>query len=316
MIPVGLTARPVQVSGSPHPDGPDVDLAHRVILEAERSALGESHMPRETVRSLLTSPEVVHSESRLLLDEHGAAQGLFFVEWEPEADRAFLNTYATPEYAKALQPALLDACLAAVARHRPDRPWAVEAAAFEQDAVLQQALRDAGFARVRRFWRLRVDFDGPVTAQPPDGVSLRVASGEEDRRLLHTLFERSFAQHYGFAARPYEDWIGWFDARGDARVDLRWIAELQGDPVALCIADDSRIDEGLTYIRTLGVAPEARGRGIARWLLLHAFAQAQREGRTGAALAVDSDNSTGATALYESVGMRPTQVIELFSRPL
>ena len=82
------------------------------------------------------------------------------------------------------------------------------------------------------------------------------------------------------------------------------------------MADDRKAEEGRTYIRTLGVIPQARGRGIASWLLSSAFAQAAREGRTSVSLSVDSENPTGAVGLYERVGMRAEQVIDLFSQPL
>jgi ribosomal protein S18 acetylase RimI-like enzyme len=69
-------------------------------------------------------------------------------------------------------------------------------------------------------------------------------------------------------------------------------------------------------VRVLGVVPEARGRGIATWLLHSAFAEAAGEGRTAMTLTVDSENSTGATALYERAGMTPERVIVLLRRAL
>jgi ribosomal protein S18 acetylase RimI-like enzyme len=86
---------------------------------------------------------------------------------------------------------------------------------------------------------------------------------------------------------------------------------LDGEPVGICVGDSSRAEFGATYVRTLGVIPSARGRGIARWLLRCAAADAARAGLRSVALAVDSENTTGATALYESVGMRAVQVIDV-----
>ena len=275
-------------------------------------------MPRETVRSLLSSPETLREESLLVFDSTGEVCGLSFLEWEPEARSTFINVYAVPKAAAALLPHLVDSAVATTAR-LAERPWQMEASAFEDDHLLKEVLAVAGFTGVRRFWRMRIDFeiDAPNGTPPaPRGARIRVVDGDADRRLLHELFERSFRDHFGFVPRPFEDWIGWFDARGDSRPDLQWIAELDGGPVGLCLVDDSRIEEGLAYVRTLGVVPEARGLGIARWLLAEAFAHARAEGRHGAALAVDSDNVTGATRLYESLGMHAYQVIDLFRRPL
>ena len=91
---------------------------------------------------------------------------------------------------------------------------------------------------------------------------------------------------------------------------------LDGEPIGLCIQDDSRIERDAGHVRVLGVVPHARGRGIATWLLRSAFSQAAREGRAAMTLTVDSDNTTGATALYERAGMQPERVIILFRRPL
>ena len=46
-----------------------------------------------------------------------------------------------------------------------------------------------------------------------------------------------------------------------------------------------------------------RQRGIARALLLHTFGELWRRDRRWAALGVDAESLTGATRLYESVGM-------------
>ncbi len=318
MLPDGFTARTITLSSGDFPDGADVDLAHEVIRAAETAVLGSSHLPRETVRSLLTSPETLREQSLLVFDAFENPCGLSFLEWESEARRTFINVYAAPPYAATLLPDLVAQAVSITSR-LAERPWEIEASAFEDDHLLKEVFAVAGFTGVRRFWRMRVDFASDLPDRPvatPRGARVRVVDGEEDRRLLHELFERSFSEHFGFVQRPFEDWIGWFDARGDARPDLQWIAEIDGVPAGLCLVDDSRIEEGLAYVRTLGVVPQARGRGIARWLLAEAFAHARGEGRHGAALAVDSDNVTGATRLYESLGMRPYQVIDLFRRPL
>ena len=317
-MPGGFTTRRLSLSPGQFPDGTDVDLAQSVVRAAETVVLGASHMPRETVRSLLSSPETLREESLLVFDSTGEVCGLSFLEWEPEARSTFINVYAVPTAAAALLPHLVDSAVATTAR-LAERPWQMEASAFEDDHLLKEVLAVAGFTGVRRFWRMRIDFeiDAPNGTPPaPRGARIRVVDGDADRRLLHELFERSFRDHFGFVPRPFEDWIGWFDARGDSRPDLQWIAELDGGPVGLCLVDDSRIEEGLAYVRTLGVVPEARGLGIARWLLAEAFAHARAEGRHGAALAVDSDNVTGATRLYESLGMHAYQVIDLFRRAL
>ncbi len=62
-------------------------------------------------------------------------------------------------------------------------------------------------------------------------------------------------------------------------------------------------DPDVGYIATLGVVREWRRRGLGRALLLHSFRQLYDMGKTRAALGVDASSLTGATMLYESVGM-------------
>jgi ribosomal protein S18 acetylase RimI-like enzyme len=57
------------------------------------------------------------------------------------------------------------------------------------------------------------------------------------------------------------------------------------------------------YVGSLGVRRAWRGRGYGRALLLHSFREFRRRGMTRATLGVDAANPTGATHLYESVGM-------------
>ena len=59
-----------------------------------------------------------------------------------------------------------------------------------------------------------------------------------------------------------------------------------------------------------------RGRGIGRALLLHAFGEFHRRGDVHVGLGVDAENPTGATRLYESVGMRVTKEDVIFEKDL
>jgi ribosomal protein S18 acetylase RimI-like enzyme len=166
---------------------------------------------------------------------------------------------------------------------------------------------------------MHIEVDSGYAKDPPPappGVTRTTAETESDRRLIHRLDQEAFAEHFGFVPKSYDEWMPWLSDRRDARPDTWWIAWLDGEPVGLCMQDDSRIERDAGHVRILGVLPRARGRGIATWLLRSAFAQAAREGRTAMTLTVDSDNTTGATALYESAGMKPERVILLLRRPL
>ena len=82
------------------------------------------------------------------------------------------------------------------------------------------------------------------------------------------------------------------------------------------LGDDSRSDAGVGYVRSLGVLKQARGLGIAKALLLNVFDDYRRRGRTALQLGVDSDNATGATRLYEGLGMKAVRVDAPLTREL
>ena len=70
------------------------------------------------------------------------------------------------------------------------------------------------------------------------------------------------------------------------------------------------------FVDWLGVRPQWRRRGLGRALLLHAFRELHERGAGRVGLGVDSQNPTGATRLYESVGMHVEADHATFARRL
>jgi mycothiol synthase len=74
-------------------------------------------------------------------------------------------------------------------------------------------------------------------------------------------------------------------------------------------------DEGGS-VDLLGVRASHRGRGIGSAMLRHAFATFASRGRlTRAMVNVDAENVTGATGVYEPVGMRVVGRWDMWERP-
>ena len=319
MLPPGFTSRPldlIEVDG--YLDGPDIDLAYSVVSAADSGVLAIAEASRESVRSDLVNPDTVLEEHRLILDDARGAVGLLIIEQDEAARTFFIDAYAVPACGPVLLPALIAMGIDVAERLRDEGEWRIECGSFAQDEVYLDALHSAGFAEVRRYWHMHIELD-PASAQeppPPPGVRRTTAETDHDQRLIHRLDQEAFAEHFGFVPKSYDEWMPWLRDRRDARPDLWWLAWLDDEPVGLCMQDDSRIDRNAAHIRVLGVVPHARGRGIATWLLRSAFAQAAREGRGAMTLTVDSDNTTGATALYERAGMRPERVILLLRRSI
>jgi mycothiol synthase len=169
---------------------------------------------------------------------------------------------------------------------------------FAADSNACAALERRGYTPVRHFYEMRIDLDAQLDEPRwPEGIRI-AAFRRDDARAYFDAINESFAQEWGFKQMAYEDW---FRLRVEnADVSLYLIA-WDGDEVAGFVRGERRDDTG--WIGMIGVRLAWRRRGIAEALLRHAFLEFRRRGMTLAALGVDGENPTGATRLYERVGM-------------
>ncbi len=186
---------------------------------------------------------------------------------------------------------------------------------YQTDAAQQARARDRGFAPVTTFQRMRIDFDEPPTEPSvPDGVVVRRGPGDETlRRHAHRVSTEAFVEHFGYVARSFEEWHESIEAATTSDWAQLRVAYVDGEPAAMVRGSDHFVgDEECGYVATVAVLPSARGRGLAKLLLLQAFADDHRRGRRGTILHVDSNNVTPAVGLYERVGMRPVLAIDVW----
>ena len=73
---------------------------------------------------------------------------------------------------------------------------------------------------------------------------------------------------------------------------------------------------GPTDIEYIGVHRRARGRGVAKGLLLTVITDAAVRGRSSVGLEVDADSPTGADGLYRSLGWETRYVTQSWHRTL
>jgi ribosomal protein S18 acetylase RimI-like enzyme len=175
--------------------------------------------------------------------------------------------------------------------------------ADSNDAVKISAYAAADGELVRRYYRMGIDLTaGALTDSLPlaADVDIRTVRDEDaDLRAVHAVIDTSFMDHYGHEPHTYPAWVE--HARGQcADLSLWWLATVNGEPAASlygCQVGDAG------YVDTLGTLRAHRGKGLARSLLLTAFAEFRRRGMGKGVLGVDATNPTGALELYESVGM-------------
>lgn len=182
-----------------------------------------------------------------------------------------------------------------------------------RNAAARGILEGEGYAPARHFWRMEIPLaDAPSEARWQDGTVVRPVASEDDERAAHLVVDEAMADHWGHVATGFDEWIA--QKREHGFDPSLWFVAFDGDEpaaVALC-----SISEGIGWVDTLAVRRPWRGRGLGKALLLHAFADFRRRGLDRSALGVDAASPTGATRLYEGVGMRPTQEHAVYQKVL
>ncbi|HEV2950541.1 MAG TPA: GNAT family N-acetyltransferase [Actinomycetota bacterium] len=162
-------------------------------------------------------------------------------------------------------------------------------------------LEGLGYRHVRTFWHMERRLDGRERPGPdPDGVMIRPYR-DGDGPALHRVLESSFEDHFGFEPMPYDAWEAANLRAPSTELDLVLLAERGGEPVA---GLTTAFEEEESWVVELGVLEAHRGIGIGLALLWRVFAELAARGQTIVKLSVDGQNQTGATRLYERVGMR------------
>ena len=178
----------------------------------------------------------------------------------------------------------------------------VHAVTLAPDAAAGPLLTGRGYREVRRFWEMTIELGNDPPPEPllPEGFRIESFSSEL-ARAFHGALEEAFAEHWEYQPEPFEEWWERQVARPDHDPSL-WFVVRTGEDVAAATRNDPERSGG-GWIGALGVRADWRGRGLAKALLLRSFREFHQRGQRRVGLGVDAENTTGATKLYESVGM-------------
>lgn len=188
---------------------------------------------------------------------------------------------------------------------------------FSTDAPGLSLVQKRGYEVVRHSFQMRIDFDGEL-ADPvwPEGVSVRTYVPGTDDEAVYEAQQESFEDGFEFVRQSYDEWRKWsFREPFDPSL---WLLAVDGAEIAgVCLCRPEGGGEGeLGWVASLGVLRLWRRRGVARALLLHAFAELRARGKVGAGLGVDGLSPTGAVQLYERAGMRVARRSDHYEKPL
>jgi mycothiol synthase len=175
-------------------------------------------------------------------------------------------------------------------------------------------LEQSGYQVVRHIWGMIVELsEAPAMAIWPAGITVRSPVTDADLRATYAAFREAFRDHWGYAEQPYEDF-----ARSSIEIDTfdpsLWFMAMDGGEVAGVVMGEILPDRG--WVNDLGVRRPWRRRGLGEALLRHSFGALYQRGLRAVALGVDSQNLTGATRLYERVGMRVERQYDICEKVL
>ena len=239
----------------------------------------------------------------------GRLAGYLLIDWHVNEGEVFaLGIVAVPFHGQGLGGAMVRE---AERRGRllaetiePERRVVMRLGALADEPRVSGLLASLGYREVRRFWRMSIVFDSPP--QPPaavDGIELRALATGDERAAAAAMAE-AFADHWG-PEGSQDEWLHTHIEAAETFDPALWTLAWEGGSLAGVLIGEapSTEDPALGYVAELGVRRAFRGRGIGEAMLRDAFVKLHGRGMVGVYLYVDSESQTGATRLYERVGM-------------
>jgi mycothiol synthase len=168
-----------------------------------------------------------------------------------------------------------------------------------------------GFTATRWFVEQQRDLADPIPRIELD-PDIRIVQFTRNRSEATRLAKNdAFRDHWGSEPTSEEEWESDL-SMSFTRDDHSYLAlgpndEVAGLLMSVVLEDDWKL-QGFSsgYIAILGVPRAFRGRHIAPALLARAMESYREAGYERAVLDVDTDNPSGAVALYEGMGFTPT----------
>jgi len=178
------------------------------------------------------------------------------------------------------------------------------------DMFAHELLQSRGYRDVRRFYEMAIEL-----SERPELSDVAIESlqpgGEE---AFYAALDAAFQDHWEHHSQPFSEWWERHSSKPNFDPSLWFLIRSDGEVAAVARNEANRNGGG--YVGALGVRREFRGRGYAKALLYRTFAEFWDRGLPRATLGVDATNPTGATHLYESVGMHVESENVVFEKAL
>lgn len=270
------------------------------------------------------------TDMRMVEDEHGELVAYVRVGWEVDDEQRQVFGFPFNIHPEHQTPPLLEELLnwvearARIVAAETKTGHVQVLRAFlrniEKDIMLNKALTAGEFKPVRFMNRMIRDLNEPIEVPAlPEGLEVRPVEAAQARTVL-TALDEAFQDHWGHAPMQ-EEMIQALMANPMFKPEL-WQVAWDGDEVAagvLNMVDEAaneqfQIKRGMTD--PIFTRRPWRKRGLARALLMRSLQMFKEMGMTEAMLGVDTQNPSGAFALYESCGFKSTQRSVVYEKTL
>ena len=279
----------------------DFDKYVLLLAEAEKlDPTGRCVSPRVIVEQL-EQPDYSPEQDLFILWSEDIV-GYIDVKSELTIGRVVLDCWVHPEHRRrGLATKLLSD---ATNRARLLGAKAAHVNIRDDNVVAIKVLRRLGFSFIRRFLELELDITDVGELDMAQSVldSRYLQPGEEDK--LTQLQNRAFAGSWGYNPNTVEVITFRIIVSTCSRQDI--ILAYERYRAIGCCWTGIICEEGIPSVKKgrihmLGVAPDHRGKGIGRELMMAGLARLRNRGLNVAELTVDSQNKV-ACALYKSIG--------------
>jgi len=296
----------------------DLDAVYQMIVACYIAYQGSSDITREELRTDWLSPKFsLEHDAWLIVGPAEQVVG-YASTWQREHARLYSEVFVLPEYSHlGLQDRLVEQieqwAQGQMAQARPDARVALLCWMSNHDEQGQLILERHGFKEIRRSWTMEIEMEqAPAEPEWPAGITVRTFRAGDERAVFETD-EEAFQDHWGHMPGNFEEFKHWTVERESFDPTL-WFLAYEGDRmagVALCTYRDD-----LGWVDSLGVLRPWRRVGLGQAFLQHAFGEFYRRGTRKVGLGVDAQNLSGATRLYERVGMHVARVYINYEKEL
>jgi mycothiol synthase len=303
-----------------HPTMDDAHALYELESACDLAEYGEPDAVEEDVRSALANQDLAE-DSWIVAHGDGAIVAYAGIHAN-EHGRIWATLSVHPDHRRqGIGTALLGLMEGRARQQIADMPEGarvvLQGGVHSPNADARRFVERAGYTHVRSHWRMAIDLDGaPPAPQWPDSIAVRTfVRGQDERAVFHCVDE-AFSDHWGHVPARYDEWENWTWKRADFDPSLWFLAvdERNGGQIAGFALDWHDPIQG--WVGTLGVLRPYRKRGLAQALLYQSFGEFWRRGERRVVLGVDSQNLTGATRLYQRVGMRVARQWDSFVKEL